>query len=194
MRLIFLFTTILTFLSGYSQNKIELSEGTLLINNKPISNPANKAMIDDAIGAKGKYRFLIRTHEQGKKLENDTKHHMLIYKEEAVSVSLSAPGYQVEEVLIQMSIEPKHDLPNRLRNKKHALYQGVVQIGDAKLTPELTYDNIDRLFNPADIIMKGNRVVNKKTVPYAIIKQNDWLIELMFSYESNLIKFISVKH
>lgn len=151
-------------------------------------------MIDDAIGAKGKYRFLIRTHEQGKKLENDTKHHMLIYKEEAVSVSLSAPGYQVEEVLIQMSIEPKHDLPNRLRNKKHVLYQGVVQIGDAKLTPELTYDNIDRLFNPADIIMKGNRVVNKKTVPYAIIKQNDWLIELMFSYESNLIKFISVKH
>lgn len=194
MRTIILLTYLLLSLSVFSQSEIILSDGVLKINNHVITDPSNKQAIDQAIGTSGRHQLIIKTHKEGVKLENDTKHHVLTYKEKAIKVELSAPGYKFEEVLVRMSIEPLHDLPRRLQKKPFVLYQGIVQIGEAKLNNQLRFEQIDSVFNPADIIMKGNKVFNKKTVPYALIKHQDWLIELMFSYESSLIKYVSIKH
>lgn len=74
------------------------------------------------------------------------------------------------------------------------MYQGSVRIGDVLLNQHVTTDNVDSLFNAADIITKSVTRTNNYSVPYLLVKHNDWLIKLVFSIASNKIKYIVLQH
>lgn len=91
-------------------------------------------------------------------------------------------------------MEPLYDLPKRLQKRTYPMYQGSVRIGDVLLNQHVTTDNVDSLFNAADIITKSVTRTNNYSVPYLLVKHNDWLIKLVFSIASNKIKYIVLQH
>lgn len=190
MRLILLLVYLSLAFMGSSQDEIALSDGQLFINRKKIGLTTNKAELDMAMDSKGKHALLIKTYDPNTRLTDDTKHHTFTYKDQAVKFELSAPGYKMEEVVIRLHMEPLYDLPKRLQKRTYPVYQGSVKIGNVLLSQHITTDSVDSLFNAADIITKSVTLTNNYSVPYVLIKHNDWLIKLVFSIASNKIKYI----
>lgn len=191
-RLLFLLLSIPAI--AFGQQQVALENGQLLINQRVVAVKSNKLLLDEAIGSKGVSSFITSSYNPNTKTIDRTNYYRVIYKESALSFRLSDPEREIEEVLIRMNMEPLFDLPKRLQNRTYALYQGEIKIGNTLLNRQVTTETVNTLFDPKDIVVKEMRCISNHSVPYMLVKYQDWLVELVFSITNQQLKTVVLKH
>lgn len=190
-----IFTSLL-FLSTFlfSQEPIALANGQLYVNNTPVDIKTSNLVLDEAMQRKSVYRYITSTYNSQTNTIDRTNYYQVLYRESALAFRLSAPGKEIEEIVIRMNMEPLFDLPKRLQKRTYALYQGNVTIGNAVLNGQVTTETVSALFDPKDILVKEVRCIGNHPVPFMLVKHQDWLVELIFSITGNQLKNVVLKH
>ncbi len=176
------------------QTKIVLKDGQLWVNNTAVTIKTNQLQLDQAMNSKSVNRYITSTYNPSTNSIDPINYYQVLYKESAITFRLSAPEKEIEEIVIRLRMEPLFDLPKRLQKRTYAMYQGNITIGNVVLNQQITTETINNLFDAKDIIVKEVRCIGNHPVPYMVVRNGDWLVELVFSITSNQLKNVVLKH
>ncbi len=194
MRLSLLFSWFLISISVNSQPEIALKDGQLWLNNTAVAIKTNQLLLDQAMNTKSVNRYITSTYNSSTNSIDPTNYYQVLYKESAIAFRLSAPEKEIEEIVIRLHMEPLFDLPKRLQKRTYAMYQGNIIIGNVVLNQQITTETVNTLFDPKDVLVKEVRCIGNHPVPYMVIRNGDWLVELFFSVIGNQLKNVVLKH
>lgn len=194
MRIPLLFSWLLLSMIVNGQTKIVLKDGQLWVNNTAVTIKTNQLQLDQAMNSKSVNRYITSTYNPSTNSIDPINYYQVLYKESAITFRLSAPEKEIEEIVIRLRMEPLFDLPKRLQKRTYAMYQGNITIGNVVLNQQITTETVNNLFDAKDIIVKEVRCIGNHPVPYMVVRNGDWLVELVFSITSNQLKNVVLKH
>lgn len=186
----FFFGCLLIAVITFSQPKIiYYGNDSLLINETLIKGNISKEQLDNIMQSKSRNGVIIKTLDLIINITETERQRYFGYSESGIIYKPFIKNS--ERFTLSVRLEFEGDEQKQLKKQTFNAYTGLLMIGSQFINKESTVEKI--LVDPSfSLIKKGDKIINKRRVIYALLSFQNILIKLYYDSENGHLKMVEL--